>query len=139
MIDSLGTGNDIVVERRFGSVLKQVKNAITDAELEIAAELDVDGSFRDRLDGRKCHLLLVDCPVTDFETLTLDGAAGVFLPLHVLVSGDANRTRIFWANIATALHGRMPVGATTPLYRLEARVAWALQGISDAAECPNKE
>lgn len=139
MIDSLGTGKDIVVERRFGSVIKEVRHAIAEAELEVAAEFDVETSFRDRLDGRKCRLLLIDCPLTDFEVLTLDGASAVFLPLHLLVSGNGSQTRIFWANIATLLHGRLASGAGAPLHRLEARVAWALKVVADSADCPNRD
>lgn len=130
---SLEVGKDIVVERRFGSVIKQIRNALAEAELEVAAEFDVDGSLRERFDGRKCHLLLVDCPLTDFEVLTVDGAAAVFLPLHVLVSGDGNRTRVFWADIPALVHARLPAGSAAPLQRLEARLSSALQTICDRA------
>lgn len=130
-MNSLGAGKDIVVERRFGTVIKRIRTAIADADLEIAAEFDVDGSLRERFDGRKCHLLLVDCPLTDFELLTMDGAAAVFLPMHVLVSGDGNRTRVFWADVPALLHVRLPAGAAAPLQRLEARLSWALQAICD--------
>lgn len=130
MINTLEIGTDIVVERRFGSVIKQIRSLIAGAELEIAAEFEMDGSFRERLDGRKCHLLLVDCPLTDFEVLTIDGAAAVFLPLHVLVSGNGNQTRVFWAKTSTLVHARLASGAVTPLQRLEARLSWALQAIS---------
>ena len=132
-MNSLAVGKDIVVERRFGSVIKQIRTAIADAELDIAAEFDVDGSLREHLDGGKCHLLLVDCSLTNFELLTMDGAAAVFLPLHVLVSADGNRTRVFWANVPTLLHARLPAGAAAPLQRLEARLSWALQAICDRA------
>lgn len=129
MTESLEVGNQIMVDRPFGKVIKQIKAELAQAELEIAAEFEVD---RNAPAGNTCRLLLIDCPLTDFEVLTLDAATAVFLPLHIVVTSYDSRTRIFWANTTALVQGRLPAGATAPLQRLEGRIARVLFALADA-------
>jgi hypothetical protein len=139
MIESLGTGKEVVVDQRFGSVMKHLKAVMAEAELEIVGEFDVCRGFGERLDGKKCHLLLIDCPLTDFEALTVDTAAAVFLPVHVRVSGHGRCTRIFWADGAALLQGRLPSGGGALLRRLETRIASALDALAGTVYCPSSD
>ena len=68
------------------------------------------------------RILLVDCPLLAFEALALDRAAGVFVPLHVLVSAIGDRTRVSAVNPSALFGARLPIGAAEPVDRMVARV-----------------
>jgi uncharacterized protein (DUF302 family) len=121
--------NTYVMSERFDKALKTIRSALSEVELDVAEEFDVAGGF-DRLAARtqaQSRILLVDCPLLLFEALAFDRASAVFLPLHILVSGDGDRTHISVINPAELFDARLPVGAADPMARLQARVALALE------------
>jgi uncharacterized protein (DUF302 family) len=124
-------GHTVVIEEAFDKALKLVREALTQGDLEIAGEMDMPttrpGESRKR--PARCRVLLVDCPLLVFEGLALDRAAGVYFPLHVLLSSDGVRTRVTTVKPSGVFDARLPAGAAEPLERLEAQVARALESL----------
>jgi hypothetical protein len=113
-----------VVAERFEKVLKMLRTAMSEMELEVAGEIDGKSS-------QSSKTLLVDCPLLNFEALALNRAAAVFFPLHVVVSPVGGHTRISVANPTKFLKERVPIGAADPIARLMARVELALESVAD--------
>lgn len=105
------------VNTGFERALKRVRAALEANDLEIAGEINMGAEPR-------CRVLLVDSPLLVFEGIALDRAAGVYFPLHVVVTADGARTAVSTA--ARSSEGRLPVGAAGPIEALEQRVATAL-------------
>jgi uncharacterized protein (DUF302 family) len=117
-----------VVAERFDRALKLIRQALAEEGLNVAAEIDLTEKLtRDYSAGSgQSKLLLVDCPLLLFEALALDRGAGVFVPLHVLVSPEENRTRVVCVEPDRSFQVRLPAGAAQPLEELRSRVAAAL-------------
>jgi hypothetical protein len=115
-----------VVTERFEKVLKLLRTALAGIDLQVVGEVDLAGSGT----GTRAKTLLVACPLLMFEALALDRAAGVFVPLHVQVRADGDRTKISIVDPARLLNARLPVGVASPLSRLIARVELALQEVT---------
>ena len=126
-MSTLSALDSYVVEARFDKVLKMVRKALAEMELQVAGEVDGENESK---------TLLVDCPLLLFEALALNRAAAVFFPLHVLVSADGNQTRISVANPMRLLDGRLPVGSANPMNRLMARVEMALESVAKQSNEP---
>jgi uncharacterized protein (DUF302 family) len=73
------------------------------------------------------RLLLVDSPIFTFEAMALDRAAGVLIPLHVLVSSDGDQTEVIFVEPAALFDRRLPIGAAGPLEQIKTRVRVALE------------
>ena len=118
-----------VMAERFDKALKTIRIALAEVELDVAGEFDVAGLLDRRADRApsRAKVLLVDCPLLVFEALALDRASAVFFPLHILVSGDGDRTQVSVINPAELFDARLPVGAADPMDRLLARVGMALE------------
>jgi hypothetical protein len=121
--------NEQTIARPIERVLKVLRLALSDAGIEIVRELELSAEFRRQPDGddRRCVLLLLDCPLLLFESLALDRAAGVFLPLHVVVIGDSKLTGIHWAHPAHASGVRLPPTARQALESLYTRINRVLE------------
>jgi uncharacterized protein (DUF302 family) len=121
-----------VIRERFDKSLRAIRSALAEMELEVVGEFDiaetVNGGSSRRVAPSK--ILLVDCPLLIFEALALDRAAAVFFPLHVLVSGGGEQTRVAMTNPTRLFDARFPVGAADPMDRLVARVELALESVS---------
>jgi len=129
-MDALVSGRNYTIAHRFEKALRLIRNALAESELSVAGEFDTTG-LADH-DGKKyerSRILLIDSPLLNFEALALDRAAGVFFPLHLLVSADGERTQVFAANPIALSEGRLPMGAAGPMGRLGARVALALESV----------
>jgi len=129
-METLVSGRNYTIAHRFDKALRLIRNALVESELTVAGEFDASGLLEH--DGRKAErsrILLIDSPLLDFEALALDRAAGVFLPLHLLVSADGELTQAFAANPVALFDGRLPLGAAGPMGRLGARVALALESV----------
>jgi uncharacterized protein (DUF302 family) len=131
-MNTLPAARTYVIEEPFDRALKLVRHALEIQELSIAGEFDVtkdivtDDSF-ERLEPSR--LLLVDSPLLLFEALALDRAAGVFVPVHVLVSADGDSTQVVCVEPASLFEARLPVGASQPLADLRRRVTMALESL----------
>lgn len=106
------------VDRRIGEVWEPLRHALGDMELEVIGAIHTPDHSR---------VLLVDCPLLDFEALAFDRAAAVFFPIHILVSPCGNRTRVSAVDPAGLFSARFPVGMAEPMKRLLARVSLAVE------------
>ena len=132
----MNTGHTHVIPERFARSMPLVRRRLADAGLSIAGEFDVSGEphFQSTTGQRSCVVLLVDTPGLLFECIALDRAAAVFLPVHVMISGDRHSTYVRWANPTTISGLRPPMPAKVPLEDLCARIARALAGLPQAGE-----
>ena len=112
----------------FEKALKMLRAALADIDLEVVGEIDTSS----RAGGRR-KTLLVACPLLMFEALALDRAAAVFVPLHVIVRADGERTEFSIIDPTKLLKARFPAGLANPLSRLIARVELAVQDVAAAA------
>jgi uncharacterized protein (DUF302 family) len=135
-VNTVSAGQTYVIEERFDRAVKMIRNALEKRELSVAGEFNVTESLsRDYgKHGEPSKLLLVDSPLLLFEALALDRAAGVFFPLHVLVSADGDRTQAVCMEPATLFEVRLPPGAAQPLETLRNRVATALESLVPQSE-----
>jgi len=135
-VNAATAGQTYVIEERFDRALKLIRNAMEKRELSVAGEFDVTGRFvpDSGKELNRSKLLLVDCPLLLFEALVLDRAAGVFFPLHVLVSAHGDQTQAVCVEPPTLFGVRLPVGAAQPLEKLRNRVAMALESVVSQSE-----
>ena len=127
---AVSAGQSYVIEERLEKALKTIRSALTDVELEVAGEFDVTVLLNGAMGPpARSKILLVDCPLLTFEATALDRAAAVFFPLHLLISGDSERTRVCVTNPMELFDTRVPLGAAEPMDRLLARVTMALEAV----------
>jgi len=120
-----------VIAARFKKALKSIRRALARAGLDVVGETEIV-LRRDLGPGGHTtvsRMLFVDCPLLAFEALALDRAAGVYLPLHVLVSPDGGRTRVLLNNPTGLREFRLPPGAVEPIETLRARVARVVESV----------
>lgn len=107
-----------IVDSRIGEVWEPLRHALADMELEVIGSVNAPEHSR---------VLLVDCPLLDFEALALDRASAVFFPGHILVSPWDGRTRVSVVDPAGLFSARFPVGMAEPMERLLARISLAVE------------
>jgi len=130
-MNALAVGQTYMISERFDKAVKLIRSALAETELSVVGEFDTTGAFR-KEPGKKAEqsrILLVDCPWLVFEAQALDRAAGVFLPLHVLVWADGGRTQVSTVSSGGLFDVRLPLGAAGPMERLQARVTMALESV----------
>lgn len=134
-VNSVSAPETRVIHERFERALRLIRASLAEVDLKIVQEIDLAGTPEHGMarPGASSKILLVDCPLLLFEALALDRAAAVFFPLHVLVSGIGDRTRVSIANPAALWNARLPVGAAHPMQRLVARIELALASASERA------
>jgi hypothetical protein len=127
-----------VIPERFGKSAPLVRRLLSKAGLSIVKEFHISRRpyFGLGIARRSCVVLLVDTPALLFECIALDRAAAVFLPVHVVISGDRDATYVYWANPAMSSGLRPPMPAKMPLENLCARITQALSGLPRVAENP---
>lgn len=124
-----------MLAERFDKALKTIRSAVAGMDLEVAGEIDVaDLLLHHPGTAARSRILLVDCPVLMFEALALDRAAAVFFPLHIFVSAAGSQTFVSLINPAGLVDARLPVGAASPIERLQVRIAQALESASRRSE-----
>ena len=113
----------------YERALKLVRAALVKEGLEVPLELDVSGRIRRELGIAlaPCRVLCVDCPFLLLEAVTLDAAAAVFLPLHVVVSAHGSQTFVHLLSPASTQDHALPVGLKVPISKLHARVSRVLE------------
>lgn len=138
-MNTLSVQQTYVIEERFDKAIRLIRSALERHELGIAGEIDLKPGNELRL-GKKLpgsRLLLVDSPLLLFEALALDRAAGLFLPVHLLVSADGNRTRVSCVEFASMFDVRLPAGSSQPLSDLRNRIVIALESVSTQSRTRN--
>ena len=116
-------------------VLSRIHRLLSERGFEaIRFDLSKRRTFGPGIAKGSCVVLLVDSPVLLFEAIALDRAAAVFLPLHVVVSGDQNRSYVHWINPISGSGLRPPAPARAALEELYTRVTEALSELPAAAE-----
>ncbi len=129
-------GNTRVVCQPFGKSVPVIRRLLLDAGLSVVEEFDVSSApyFQLGIAPRSCIVLLVDTPALVFEAIALDRAAAVFLPIHVVISGDRDTSYVHWANPMASSNLRPPAPSKGALEDLCARVNTALAGLPHPAE-----
>ena len=116
-------------------VLTRIRRLLVEHGLDaIEFDLSKQPLFRLRIAARSCVVLLVDSPVLLFEAIALDRAAAVFLPLHVVLSGDRDTSYVHWINPISGSGLWPPAPARAALEELYARVTEALSELPAATE-----
>ena len=130
-MNAYAPGRTYVFSERFHKAVKLIHRALTESDLSVVSEFDTTGRACAEPGKRPepSRILLVDSPLLAFEAQALDRAAGVFLPLHVFVGADGDRTQVFIANSSDLFHGRLPLGAAGPVERLRNRISLALESV----------
>jgi uncharacterized protein (DUF302 family) len=124
------------VPERFDRALKSIRGVLRQLELEILGEVPLSDDVKA---GRQKQImeskvLLVSCPILDFEAMALGRAAAVFFPLHLLITDEHDQTRVSLINPTELFDGRLPVGTSGPMNKLVARVALALDSFLQHAD-----
>ena len=121
------SGNVRIVGEARARCVSQVQRLLWDAGLSVVEEFDIaSGSL-------EYTVLLVDTPGLLFESMALDRAAAVFLPVHVVIRGDGAVSTVSWANPVARAGLRPPATAKVPLETLCARVTAALSVLEEPA------
>jgi hypothetical protein len=82
--------NAKVVPETIDRAVPRVRRLLREAGLSIAQEVTLASEpYFHRGARTSCVVLLVDTPSLFFESIVLDRAAAVFLPLHIVIGGDA--------------------------------------------------
>ena len=121
-----------IVPDSFEGAIKLIRQALTECGLNILVELDLSGRINQELGIRlaACRVLCVDSPLFLLEALSLDGAAAVFLPAHVVVSEQRMQTVVHLLSPASIQSGGLPVSAKIPVSKLQEQLSRALEHIA---------
>jgi hypothetical protein len=133
---SLATiGHTRIIPEPFEKTVLLIRRLILNAGLSIVGEFDISGEmyFQHGIAGRSCTVLLVDTPILLFEAIALDRGAAVFLPVHVVISGDRGPSYVHWANPITSSRLRPPAPAKGPLEDLCALLDKTLSELPQAS------
>lgn len=121
------SGNVRIVAEARARCVSQVQRLLWDAGLSVVEEFDIAA------ENSEWTVLLVDTPGLLFESIALDRAAAVFLPVHVVIRGDGEVSTVSWANPMASSGLRPPATAKIPLETLCARVTAALSALEEPA------
>lgn len=121
-----------VVPEPFEKALKLIYRSLLDEGLTVPFELNLSGRIRRELGIglSPCRLLCVDCPLSLVEAMTLDDAAPVFLPLHVVVAARDSHTLVQFLSTNHIANSALPVSAKVPISKLQTRITEALERIA---------
>jgi uncharacterized protein (DUF302 family) len=132
----LATAYTRTIPESFERTLSLVRRQLSAVGLNVVHEIDFSGEpyFQVRVARRSCVVLLVDNPLLLFESLALDRAAAVFLPLHIVISGDRETSYVHWSNPTAGSGLRPPAPAKRPLEEIWLAVTLALSALPQAGE-----
>jgi uncharacterized protein (DUF302 family) len=124
-----------VIHHPFGSALTRIRRAILDGQLCITTEIDVAQKVKRSLQiyVPPCRVFLVDSPAFLLETTTIERASGLFIPVHVVVSGAGGRTLVHLLNLDHIRHSDLPIGIRAPVLDLQRQLVRSLGRIVDSA------
>jgi uncharacterized protein (DUF302 family) len=129
------TATAFVVDSPFNSALPRIRRAIRADQLSIAAEIDAAQRVKRALEifVPPCRVLLIDNPAFMLETTAIDRASGIFIPLHLVVSGAGNRTLVHMLNLEHIRHSDLPIGIRAPVLDLQRQILRSLARIGERA------
>lgn len=124
-----------VVDSPFDSALLRIRRAIRADQLSVAAEIDAAQRVKRALEiyVPPCRVLLIDNPAFMLETTAIDRASGIFIPLHLVVSGAGNRTLVHVVSPEHIRHSDLPIGIRAPVLDLQRQVFRSLATIAERA------
>ncbi len=124
-----------VVDSPFDSALVQIRRAMRADQLSIAAEIDTAQRVKRTLEiyVPPCRVLLIDNPAFMLESTAIDRASGIFIPLHLVVSGAGNRTLVHLLNLEHIRHSDLPIGIRAPVLDLQRQIVRSLGRIAERA------
>jgi uncharacterized protein (DUF302 family) len=136
VVINVADGVTRLIPESFDKSVLLIRRLLSTAGFSIVEEFDVSKEmhFQSGNSNRCCTVLLVDTPVLFFEAIVLDRSAAVFLPLHVVVSGDREASCVHCVNPMTSSGLRPPEPAKGALEVLYKRVTEALSELPDSAE-----
>lgn len=119
-----------LISRPFTKALKEVRCALRSAGLSIAAEIKMSDREAKRVypGAQAGCVLLVDSPFLLLESVTLDRAAAIFVPYHLIVCGNSHSSYVHWPQPVCLDSIRLPSTAVRAITLLETRVKWAMNG-----------
>jgi len=123
-----------VLPEAFEKALPIIRRLLSAAGFSVVKEFDMSREpyFQLGIGSRSCVVLLVDTPVLLFEAIALDRSAAVFLPLHVVITGDHDTTYVHWVNPITSSGLRPPAPAKGPLEVLYTRLTETMSQLPKA-------
>ncbi|MBI4905171.1 MAG: hypothetical protein HY820_16165 [Acidobacteria bacterium] len=121
----------LVLNQPYEQARGRIRAMLEKQGLQIAFDFDLAGGILRTAGVRlpKCSVLGVDCPYELLEAFVADGAAGVFFPLHVVLSehGPETQARIL-APQALRTAG-VSAAISIPVHRTLRRVGEALTSV----------
>ena len=128
-------GTTRVMREPYEKTISTVRRMLTAAGLSIVDEFDMSKEpyFHFGVAGGSCTVLLLDTPILMFEAIVLDHSTAVFLPLHVVVSGDRETSCVHWADPLTSSGLRPPASGKSALEQAYKRLTDALSGLPQPA------
>lgn len=114
----------------FHRTCKLLHRLLGEGGISVVEHIELSHAFpsENAVGIRRCVLWMVDCPMLLFEAVALDRAAAVFLPLHIVITGDEHSTCIHWTHPAEAMGLRLPPAAKRPVDTLYCRLSQVLRG-----------
>lgn len=135
-MNQISTNNTRFIPASLAHSVPIIRQHLQNAGLSVIGEFDLSNEpyFEIAISKRSCLVLLVHTPVLLFEAIALDRSAAVFLPVHVVVTGDQDTCYIHWADPVATSGLRVPAPAKGPAASLYARVTKALSAFPQALE-----
>jgi uncharacterized protein (DUF302 family) len=121
-----------LVPEPYDDALRRLRRALAASDLSVSSELDISARLHSELGVRlnSARILYVDCPVLMLEAMALYGPMAVFIPLHLVVCDRNGKTEIHFMHALRFGGSAVPAAVRGPVYRLQARLAAALQKIA---------
>ena len=125
-----------VIPEAFDRSVALVRRRLADAGFTVVEEFDISREpyLQLGIAGQSCVVLLVDTPILLFRAVALDRSAAVFLPLHVVVTGDRNATYVHWVDPVTSSGLRPPAPAKRALHDVYERITNTLSALPYPSE-----
>jgi hypothetical protein len=139
-MDSENVTTAFVLNSPFEFSLGRIRRGILEDNLCIAAEIDTTQRSRRAFQIYKspCRILLIDSPFFVLETAAIDRASGVFLPLHLVVSGTDDGTLVHMLGPDYSHRVPFPIGIRSPLTGLQHQLWRTMGRIADSVRDPRQ-
>jgi uncharacterized protein (DUF302 family) len=114
------------------AAIEAVCNSLRKRGIRLAGQLDVSGRLEESLGIvlPPCRLLFVLPGPASSNTGTIHPSAAVFLPLHVVISGNRIQSEIRIANGIQAEANAAPPTTYAPVWELQREILEALESVA---------